>query len=235
MKSLSKFATLSLFIQFNICSSNITREFIQNYLPENPIILEAGAHNGHDTIQMATMWPTCTIYAFEPLPNFFAITNAKAKPFSQIKCFNLALSNFNGTADFYVSSGASDQSSSLLKPKEHLNQHPDVTFKTMIKVQTSTLDDWAKQNNVDHIDFMWLDMQGGEYQMLKASTKILPTVQVIFTEISYIELYEGCPNFPEFKTWLESQGFELISEDYVCCGWGDALFVRCRPAPSESM
>jgi FkbM family methyltransferase len=222
------FITLSLTILQNALYSNpISKEFIQTYLPENPIILEAGAYNGNDTEQMATMWPGCTIYAFEPIPELYESVYQKAVKCPQIKCFNLALSNANGTADFYVSSGSSNQSSSLLKPKEHLRMHPDVEFKTKIHVQTSTLDDWAEQNNVDHIDFMWLDMQGGEYQMLKNSTKILPTVKVIFTEISYIELYEGCPNFPEFKAWMESQGFKLIAENYVCCGWGDALFVRC--------
>ena len=33
----------------------ITKTFIQQFLPENPIILEAGAYNGKDTKIMASM------------------------------------------------------------------------------------------------------------------------------------------------------------------------------------
>jgi hypothetical protein len=73
---------------------------------------------------------------------------------------------------------------------------------------------------------MWLDMQGSEYQMLKASTKILPTVQVILTEVSLRELYEGCPLYPQYKSWLESEGFKVVIEDFSHRYWGDALFVR---------
>jgi FkbM family methyltransferase len=213
----------------------ITKQTIKTYLPENPIILEAGAHNGSDTEEMARLWPKCTIYAFEPIPKFFDMISQKAHSNDQIKCFKLALSDKNGQAMFYVSSGMSDASSSLLLPKQHLDVCPTVLFETAIKVQTMTLDSWAEQNNVDHIDFMWLDMQGGEYQMLKSSKKILPTVKVIFTEVSLCELYQDCPNYPEFKAWMELQGFKAVEEDFGPKYWGDALFVRCRPAPSESI
>lgn len=217
--------SLTILMQQNPISS-ISKQVIQKYLPENPIILEAGAYDGGDTRQMAALWPKSTIYAFEPIPELFNKMRVNTLNHLQIRRFKLALSDQNGEATFYVSSGMSDASSSLLKPKEHLNVCPTVKFNEIITVETITLDDWAEQNNVDHIDFMWLDMQGGEYQMLKASTKILPTVQVILTEVSYKELYEGCPNFPEFKAWMESQGFVLVDEDSSPGAWGDALFVR---------
>ncbi|MBK6479822.1 MAG: FkbM family methyltransferase [Saprospiraceae bacterium] len=77
-----------------------------------------------------------------------------------------------------------DASSSLLEPKDHLIDHPDTSFKDKIQVQTITLDDWAFQNNISKVDLLWLDMQGFELNMLKASNKILATVKVIHTEVS---------------------------------------------------
>ena len=81
-------------------------------------------------------------------------------------------------------------------------------------------------NNIDHIDFMWLDMQGAEYQMLKKSKIILPTVKVIFTEVSLLQMYEDCPLYPEFRAWLESEGFEVVAEQLPWKDMGNVLFIR---------
>ncbi len=246
MKTLTKvMLTLALFAQFNaysftkitngyIITPAITKEFIQPYLPKNPVILEAGAYDGSDTVEMIKLWNPSMIYSFEPVPHLFDAVMRKTSNQPRSKCFKAALSDKNGTATFYVSSTGGDGSSSLLKPKGHLETYPHVQFKHTITVETVTLDDWAERNNVDHVDFMWLDMQGSEYQMLKASTKILPTIKVIYTEVNHCELYEGCGLYPQYKSWLESQGFMAVAEDFDTWS-GNALFVRCNPAPSESL
>jgi FkbM family methyltransferase len=203
------------------------RGIVKKLLPENPIILEAGAYNGGDVIKSAQMWSKGTIYAFEPMPNLFEQLKAKTKNFHNVHCYQIALSDATGTAKFYVSSGSSDMSSSLLKPKDHLKYHPDVFFTKTIEVQAFNLDEWAHQNNVDHIDFMWLDMQGSEMAMLQAAPKILKTVQVIFTEVNKFEVYAGCPTYPVMKAWFESQGFVAVIEDLdTWVDFGDVLFVR---------
>ena len=170
---------------------------------------------------MIAYWPRATIYAIEPVPELFNTLVAKTRHMSNIHCYQCALSNQIGRAPFYVSSGTSDASSSLLIPKDHLQIHQTVYFNNCITVQTVTLDAWAYAHHIDHIDFMWLDMQGHEFAMLKASSYILPTVKVIFIEASYQELYEGTALFPQVKEWLEQQGFV-----YICEFEENALFVR---------
>ena len=203
------------------------KQVIKILLPENPVILEAGAHEGGDTAQMAQLWPKATLYAFEPVPTIFERLKFKTQSYSNVHAFQLALSNTTGITKFFISSGDSDCSSSLLEPKEHLKYHPTVYFKNTIEVQTMTLDEWAQKNHVDHIDFMWLDMQGSELAMLKASPKIFSTVSVIYTEVNFCEAYKGCPLYPELRAWLESQGFVVAHEDlHRWVDFGDVLFVR---------
>ena len=197
------------------------KEFIAHFLPKNPIILEAGAHIGIDSCQMMQQWPECAIHAFEPVPSLYEKLVNNTASFQNIHCYPFALSDTNGIAKMYVSSGTSDASSSLLEPKDHLLIHQSVYFNDYIEVPTITLDDWARANNVDHLDFLWLDMQGYEFTMLKASPEILRTVKVIFIEASYEELYAGTALFPDVRAWLESQGFK-----YLCELDENALFVR---------
>ena len=67
----------------------------------------------------------------------------------------------------WVSSGASDGSSSLRPPKTHLTSHPAVVFDTVVTVETVTLDAFAAEHGIAP-DLLWLDLQGGELDALRA-------------------------------------------------------------------
>ena len=45
---------------------------IARYLPADPVIVEAGAHLGYDTLAMSRCWPRGHIHAFEPIPSIFS-------------------------------------------------------------------------------------------------------------------------------------------------------------------
>ena len=130
---------------------------ISQFLPENPIILEAGANDGSDTISMANFFPKCTIYAFEPFDWAFEILTKKTSGFSNIHIFNTALGAFDGHTIFYQNDPNTNffAQSSLYKP--------DITHKCFPKgaiekvVSICKLDTWAKENNIRNIDFLWLD------------------------------------------------------------------------------
>jgi FkbM family methyltransferase len=222
------FVLLTNTLAHPIIDGPISKQYIASFLNSNPVILEAGAHKGFDTIELAKLLPEAKIYAFEPIPAIFNELKNRCKELRNCVCVNIALADSNERKKIYVSGGDSDQSSSLLKPEKHLISHPTVTFPKTIEVNALTLDTWCQINDIKHIDFLWLDMQGYEFKMLKASPNILKTVKIIYTEINFIEMYKGCELFPEFKTWLENEGFVMTNIDYTWkkYGWGDALFVR---------
>lgn len=206
------------------------------YLPRNPIILEAGAFDGTESVYMASFWPTCTVYSFEPVPELYHLLKNKARSHKNIHTYELALSDQVGTAKFYISESADHpgvpfQSSSLREPKEHLKICPSILFKKETIVKTTTIDNWAKENNVDHIDFLWLDMQGSELNALMASPNIMKTVKAILTEVEFVEAYKGQFLCADVKKWLEKQGFEAVAIDFDDNNrpWcGDILFVRTQ-------
>jgi FkbM family methyltransferase len=203
----------------------ITKEYIKPYLPADPVILEAGAHIGRDTMKMATLWPSGTIYAFEPVPELYAQLLERTKERSNVICDSRALSNENGTATFFVSSGATTAASSLLEPHEYRIQRPEVQFHPTT-VTTITLDSWAAENGVKNIDFMWLDMQGSELNVLKAASTMLPTVQAILIEVNLTERFKGNPSYEEVKAWLEAHGFTLAAQDAPKHNKINLFFIR---------
>lgn len=212
-------------IKNDIPQEPITKEFIRQFLPDNPIIIEAGAHIGRDTLKMSTFWPDAHIYAFEPVPELFAQLKERTGMQPDVHTFNLALSDTQGTATLHVSSGASTAASSLLEPYEYVKERPNVLFHP-ITVPTTTLDAWAAGAGLNHIDFLWLDMQGYELKVLKASPTILATVRAILIEASLTERFKENPLYGEIRTWLEDQGFTAIKQDIPKHHKINILFVR---------
>jgi 2-O-methyltransferase len=231
LKKFFSFTLIFLSLSFStIKTAGLPKEFIAQFLPNNPVIVEAGAYDGGDTIEMSRLWPQGTIYAFEPIPNIFKILASNTHHCKNVVCIEKALSNAIGFHEMYVSTsylGGGDASSSLLQPAPLLKYYfPQISFHDKVIVETITLDKWAEDMKIDHIDFLWFDLQGMEPFVLQASPKIFKTVKVIQTEVSYTKLYEQAPLYSEFRAWLEEQGFVAIQEYVAHPSWGDVLFVR---------
>ena len=58
--------------------------------------------------------------------------------------YNVALGENVSTEEMYIDSGNEGQSSSILKPKEHLNQFPHITFENNITIKISKLDNYNR-------------------------------------------------------------------------------------------
>ena len=205
----------------------ISKGIFRKYLPSNPVIIDCGSHDGSDSIALSRIFPKAIIHSFEPVPEIFKRLTEKTHPNKNINCYPLALGDTNGINERHISSKGSDGSSSLLKPSGHLKDHPDVLFKSSIQVETKKLDTWAKENNINRVDLLWLDMQGFEFQMLNASPNILSTVRVIHTEISTKETYEGVVIYKDLRSWLEDKGFRVLKEAIPKgTDMGNVVFVR---------
>lgn len=201
-------------------------QWILQTLPKNAVVIEAGSWNGDDTLIFARHLTEGKVFSFEPFPNFFYESSVKLYGYSNVELAPLALSDKTQPYVLYISEieGKPWCSNSILKPKEHLTVNPHVKFEKAIQVQGINLDDWFRMKRLDHIDMMWLDIQGAEPAVLKAAPEILSKTKYIYTEVSVVELYEGTPVYPEFKAFMESKGFRVIHESFPYPDTGDVLF-----------
>lgn len=207
--------------------------FVREYLPENPVIIEAGSFKGKDTCALAQQWPAGQVHAFEPVQELFELVQSAAAEYTNIICYQIALSDTNGTAQLHMAQrpkrpGVVTQANCLLEPKERLKWSAFVYPETL-DVPTITLDAWADAHAVKQVDFMWLDLQGCELAVLKAAQKLLPGVNVIYCEVNFVEAYKDQPKFAEVTAWLESQGFTLVAKDFEdeeSWFFGNGVWVR---------
>lgn len=216
-----------------IFNSHKTIDTIAQFLPKNPVIVEAGAFDGNDTNKMATRWPAGTIHAFEPLPEIYERLTHNTQKHSNILYYPYALSSKNGSDLFYISEkptkpGIASQAGSLHKPKDRLTRSP-IIFPRTTQVTTITLSTWAQENNIKQIDLLWLDTQGHELTILQAAESFLINIRVILAEVSFIESYENQPLYNDVVQWLEKHGFEHVGCDFenqTKSFFGNALFIN---------
>ena len=210
-----------------------TLEILKQFLPAHPIIVEAGAFDGHDTRKMVQQWPECIIHAFEPLPEIYERLEESTAILPQVHRYPVALSNHTGTALFYISErptkpGIASQAGSLHKSKERLAKSP-LIFPRTAQVDTITLDEWAQQHTIQHIDLLWLDTQGHELAILQAAPRMLTNITVILAEVAFGENYENQPQYPDVVAWMEHHDFEHVGRDFTdttSSFFGNALFIR---------
>jgi FkbM family methyltransferase len=207
----------------------IPYQAIARFIPSVPVIIEAGAADGKNTIEMANFWPGAVIHAFEPVPDAMRLNEEVTKPIrDRVKLYPCALGSVPARLQMNVSgNGGSDgtQSSSLLNPSGHLHEFDNVPFNRKIEVDVVRLDDWAEREGVEKLDFLWLDLQGYELEALKGAERLLSKVSAVHVEVSHRQLYEGGVLYPELKLWLQQRGFTPVINATFRLG-GNVLFSR---------
>jgi len=75
-----------------------------------------------------------------------------------------------------------------------------------------SLDEFVEKNNVPSLDFLGLDTQGTEYEILAGGRNVIAkSTLVIHVEMEIVPLYKGQPLMTDIMAFLSNLGFRLIS------------------------
>ena len=198
-------------------------------------LIDVGANRGQFALLVRDRFPNAPIHAFEPLPaEADVVQSVVAAP---LTCHTLALGASLGEATFYVTSKR--DSSSLFKPGTAQTAASGITLTSATKVRVARLSDVVDIATLPHPILMKIDVQGGELDVLKGAEDALPLIDAIYTEVSFVTLYEGQPLASEITTFLHKHGFELrgVYNHFFAAGVGptQADFLYVRPAASATV
>lgn len=182
-------------------------------------VIHVGGHWGEEIASYVSNGVE-RIALFEPVPDNVSRLKSEAQKYAKnISVFETALGASNGQSKIYISSNNA-LSSSLLMPKKHLSQYPDVVFTSQILVTLSTLDSFQLKG----FNFLNMDVQGYELEVLKGSEKTLKNIDYIYTEVNRDELYEKNVYVYELDSFLYD--YTRVATDWLGDTWGDALYVK---------
>ena len=162
----------------------------------------AGFPNGNERYKQGDR-----VILFEPLIIPYDRLVAKFSNDSNIEVHNLALSDVKGESTFYNT--AKDNCSSLREPNGKVllkRNRADIAQYTTITVETDLLDNYTKDLEV--IDFLKLDTQGSEYEVLLGGLETLTKTKELKVEVEFDQWYKGQKIAPEVDKYIKSLGFE---------------------------
>ncbi|MBE9203878.1 FkbM family methyltransferase [Synechocystis salina LEGE 06099] len=171
-------------------------------------ILDIGANEGQFAKTIRTVFPTATIYSFEPLPDVYERMCLVCAEDSRIKTFNLALGNEMGIKQMFKSS-FSPSSSMLTMSDLHKQEWPDSSVNTVVEVESTTLDSWIKKyEQILNDDFLIkLDVQGYELAVIQGGVSTFKKARLVIIEVSFYEFYENQSLFDDIYNCMKNLGF----------------------------
>ena len=188
-------------------------------------VIHIGAHFGEEAKDYIDNGITEMVF-FEPLSESLKVLEENLSYIANdanVMIYPVALGNETKDVEMYVSN-RDRMCSSILKPKVVLEQYPDITFDERETVEMMRLDDTDLE--FDKFNFLNIDVQGYELEVLKGGAKVLEGIDYIYTEINRAEVYENTPHVDELDTYLKPYGFIRVESDWTGDTWGDGLYIK---------
>lgn len=185
--------------------------------------IHIGAHYGDEVLDYIKNGIQ-NIILFEPLSrNFEILEKNLSEVNADIQAYQVALGREEKTEIMYLSSNHA-QSSSILKPKKHIDQYPYIHFSETEEVEVKTLDSF----NIQNANFINIDVQGYELEVFEGGRETLNRIDYIYSEVNRDEMYENNVLINQLDEFLSSYNFMRVEtywpDDKL--GWGDAFYIK---------
>jgi FkbM family methyltransferase len=152
--------------------TNVFNEFAQHHtIHENSVFIDVGCNAGSFIKVLERFRVTQNIHCFEPHP----VLSTKVKDiYPYVHMNELCLSNYNGNISIYIPEWSVGLSSTVKRPVfDKLGQKIHV-----LETTAKTLDSYCQENNMKMIDFMKIDVEGGEKTVLEGARGMLSSHQI---------------------------------------------------------
>jgi FkbM family methyltransferase len=198
------------------------------------VFLDIGCHQGDTLLRFVESGVQCPIAAFDPFGDNIEKAKHLLRQFPQISFHQVALSNKNGTARFYLN--RNEQTSSLLKNDmgNVASFAEDTSPVGSCEVEIKTLDTWAAEHGATGQCIIKCDTQGAEGLVIQGGKSFIRDHCVAFYgEVMLGDMYKGQSSFEDIRRLLEKECGMILKNVYPCLHDNagravqmDALWVR---------
>ena len=185
-------------------------EKVMDYVAENlrekigtMCLFDVGANIGEYSLLLKDKFMDEKIYAFEPSEKTFDRLKFNFKNEPNVTPINYGLSNTNGKEILYYNTELSAGASLYRRKWDNYGLDLDKEE----KINTITLDNFCKNENIKEIDFLKIDVEGNELNVLKGAKEMLNKRKIRFIQFEFggQDIDSKTP-FRDF--------WNLLSEDY---------------------
>jgi FkbM family methyltransferase len=171
-------------------------------------IIEIGANDGSHTMDF---YRNSNVWCFEPNPVYANLLRNKFSKNKNVSVLEMAVSDFNGTANFNISSDG--LSSSLNELTEFSIKNTKIKYNNKIEVNVVRMDTFLMENNIQIIDYLHCDAQGEDLKILKSFGNFISIIKKGKIEVTLKdELFSNTSNhIDDVVHFLNINEFEIIN------------------------
>lgn len=200
-------------------------------------IVDAGVHLGHSSKEYLDAFANCRVFGFEPEDKNFAAATAMLAPYGpRMTLLKSAVSGQDASDLLQVNTH--DGTHSLLEIGDGRYWEGPADTVRQQQVQTVSLGRFCTERDLQTVDILKMDIQGGELQALKGAAELLGrgAISLIALEVLFKPLYKAQPLFWDVSDYLRSFGYGLHglfechyhSRNPHVLSWADAIFIAPR-------
>ena len=173
------------------------------------IIYDLGANIGAASLYFAATYPDARIYGFEPVPanHDICAVNYRNLPGSAVFPWAVGARSGVATFDCLDDPRGGRLSGSVANPRLQLTGR--------IEVQIFSVADLVKVKQLPPPEFLKIDVEGAEMEVLSGIGEFEQSVKRIFVETHSDELTNAC------QQWMRDHGFRIYSSADPTALWGD--------------
>jgi len=182
---------------------------------DTKIIFDIGANVGTFSLMCSRQFPKAQVYAFEPIPTTFSCLKSNCESSKNVRVFQKAAGNQDTelTMDYIENVSFTSKFS---------------TNSQGIKVESVTLNRFLKENKINHIDLLKIDVETYENFVLEGASDILKNVRYILIEVTI----EDNPNYTisDLFSLLKGKGYNFQLVYYRNArdkSYGSVNFLDC--------
>lgn len=176
----------------------------RKYVRPGDVVFDIGANLGLATLYLARLvGPSGTVHAFEPNPRMLAYLNATldSNPDLDISIHSVALGERKDTLELIIPEKNQGAASLLdIGGRQERDR---------LCVDVLTMSDFCEQNGVDRVDFMKIDVEGFEEQVLRGAEDLFltsPPRAIVFEQNGF-----QVGKRPDAFRFLESTGYKIFA------------------------
>jgi len=184
---------------------------INEFLESNPIIVvDVGARDGF-LGEIEDLKSYINYIGFDADTDECARINANTPPgFNNFRVLPHFIGSGDEAHEFYIYNSPGD--SSRFTPCQSFTRkfNPRFGIAKAVNVRPISLSSALQQEGIDQVDFLKLDTQGSELEILKSAKHNLDGLLLIESEVEITQMYEGQPLIGEFLNFMNTNGFEVL-------------------------
>ena len=189
-------------------------------------IFDVGAHVGESVREFVRAHPEARVYCFEPFLSTFERLRDETAGNPYVRCFPLALGAKKESIRIYAKPLSSNNS---LWDWGTASADTDSILES---VEVDTLDSVTAVHEVEHIDFLKIDTEGYDLEVLRGAENLLRTKRITFVQVeaSMNRLNTKHVDFGAFMAYLEERGYLLFGLYDQTPEWsGEPRLRYCNP------